>query len=545
MIRVVLAAVALASLLTLPFVLRSARAPVPERSTPSTARAATETVIIMTPHNEAIRSEIGRAFRAHMARRGRTVEVDWRAPGGTSEIGRYLSSQFAVAFELYWTRQLGRRWSPEIAAAYSRPPSSSSVAEARQAFLASSVGIGIDLLFGGGPTEFTLQAAAGRLVDSGIRQRHPEWFGPAGIPEEVGGERSWDRDGRWVGVCFSTFGICFNHDALARLRVATPPSSWGALADPVYHGELALADPTKSASVGKAFEMIIQSQVNQARRRMLAAGGSDEAALDHAAVAEGWTAAMRLIRRVGGNARYFTDAGTRVPLDVSTGDAAAGMCIDFYGRFQSEVTNAEAGDGRPRMGFRTARGETAINADPIALLRGAPHPALALDFIEFVLSEEGQKVWAFRRGTPGGPERYTLHRLPILPRLYDHAFDEYRADPDENPYEDVRGFVYRESLTGPLFNAIAFVVKAMCIDPADELTDAAAALAAAHFPPRATALFDDVSAVDYAAVAGPVRAALQSSDPLDAARLSAGLVTRFRAQYRRVAALAREEGGGA
>jgi len=85
----------------------------------------------------------------------------------------------------------------------------------------------------------------------------------------------------------------------------------------------------------------------------------------------------------------------------------------------------------------------------------------------------------------------------------------------------------------------------MCIDPADELTAAAAALAAAHFPPRATALFDDVSAVDYAAVAGPVRAALQSPDPLDAARLSARLVAGFRAQYRRVEALARAEGGGA
>jgi len=535
----------------LPFVLRSAAGPAaraPQSSAPTSARGAAETVIIMTPHNEAIRSEIGRAFRAHMAARGRTVEVDWRSPGGTAEIGRYLSSQFAASFELYWTRQLGRRWSSEIAAGYSRPSSSSSeVTEARQAFLASHVGAGVDLLFGGGPTEFTRQAAAGRLVDSGIRQRHPDWFGPDGIPEEVGGERYWDREGRWVGVCLSNFGICFNHDALARLHVTTPPASWSALADPVYHAQLALADPTKSGSVGQAFEMIIQSQINKASRRRAAGAGapapSDETALEPAAISEGWTAAMRLIRRVGGNARYFTDAGTRVPLDVSTGDAAAGMCIDFYGRFQSEVANTTAGG--PRMGFRTTRGETAINADPIALVRGAPHPALALDFIEFVLSEEGQKVWAFRRGTPGGPERYTLHRLPILPRLYDHAFDAYRADPGENPYEDVRGFVYRESLTGPLFSAIAFVVKAMCIDPADELTAAAAALAAAHFPPRATALFDDVSAVDYAAVAGPVRAALQSPDPLDAARLSARLVGQFRAQYRRVADLARAEAGGA
>jgi len=52
-------------------------------------------------------------------------------------------------------------------------------------------------------------------------------------------------------------------------------------------------------------------------------------------------------------------------------------------------------------------------------------------------------------------------------------------------------------------------------------------------------LFDDVSTVDYATVAGPVRTALQSPDPLDEARLAIRLITSFREQYRRVTALAR------
>lgn len=577
MSRVAAAALVLLVVLALPFLARSGRrdrlseaAGSPPRAPPSAA--ALETLVVLTPHNEAIRSELARGFRAHMAERGRRIEVDWRSPGGTAEIARYLTSQYAAAFEQYWTRRLRRRWSPEIAAGYARPAGGAAskpplsrpgdeVDEARRAFLASQVGAGIDLLFGGGSPEFVRQASAGRLVDSGIQRRHPDWFGPGAIPEEVGGERYWDREGRWVGVCLSSFGICFNRDALARLQVAVPPSSWRALADPKYHAELALADPTKSGSVATAFEMIIQSQINEVRRRLGADLGSPASAsadpgaagggtatgaagtttaetLDAKAAREGWTQAMRLIRRVGANARYFTDAGTRVPLDVATGDAAVGMCIDFYGRFQSDVTDAAS--GAPRMGFLTARGETAINADPIALLRGAPHPELALDFIEFILSEEGQKLWAFRRGTPGGPERYTLHRLPILPRLYDAAYDGYRADPGENPYLDVRDFVYRKALTGGLSSTIAFVVRVMCIDPADELSAAYGALAAARFPPRATALFDDVSAVDYAAVTGPLRAALQSADPLDGQRASVRLVSQFRAQYRRVAALARE-----
>jgi ABC-type glycerol-3-phosphate transport system substrate-binding protein len=245
---------------------------------------------------------------------------------------------------------------------------------------------------------------------------------------------------------------------------------------------------------------------------------------------------VRLIRRIGANARYFTDSGTKVPLDVSQGEAAAGMCIDFFGRFQGESVAAA---GRPgRVGFSTARGETSLDADPIALLRGAAHRELAVAFMEFVLSEEGQKLWAFKRGAPGGPERYALRRLPILPRLYAPEFEAYRADPDENPYEEERGFVYRPEWTGKIFSAIALVVRVACIDPDAELAGAWRALIEARFPPQATAAFDDVTMVDYDTVAGPLRAALQSADPLEEARWTIRLVQHHRDLYRRVRALA-------
>jgi ABC-type Fe3+ transport system substrate-binding protein len=474
-----------------------------------------------------------------MARQGRDVAVDWRSPGGAAEIARTLASEYAASFEQHWRHDLHRQWTAEIAAGFSQPlpaGAPADVADARRAFLASNVGAGVDVVFGGGTPEFLKYAAAGRIVDAGIVRRHPELFGPGGIPAEFGGEPFWDREGRWVGACLSSFGICYNRDALARLGVAEPPTSWTAISAPTYLGHVALADPTKSSTSGKALEMIVQKQMADARARAEARGISG-AALDQAAIRDGWTEAMRLLRRLGANARYFTDSSTKIPLDVASGDSTIGMCIDYFGRFQAEAA-AEA--GRPgRVGFVTARGETSINPDPIALLRGAPHRELAIAFIEFVLSDEGQKLWSFRRGTPGGPERYTLRRLPIVPHLYDHAFDAYRADPEENPYEDAHEFVYHRAWTGPLYGALAFVVRAMCVDPEGELQEAYAALAKAHFPPAATALFDDVSAVDHATVAGPLRAALQSADPMDEARWSIRLVTGFRDQYRRVTALAR------
>jgi len=527
-----LALAALIAVLLLPFVARS-------RKVAADKSSAHETLIIITANNESIRYEFGRAFRAHMARKGRDVDVDWRSPGGAAEIARTLASEYAASFERHWRGDLHRRWTAEIAAGFSRAApdgATGEVVEARRAFLASDVGAGVDVLFGGGSPEFVKHAAAGRLVDAGLRARHPQLFGPGGIPEELGGETFWDHEGRWVGVCLSSFGICYNADALARIGVMAVPTSWSTLGGPSFRGQLALADPTKSGTSGKAMEMIVQRQMSDARVRAEATV-ADAAELDAVATRDGWAEAMRLFRRLGANARYFTDQSTKIPLDVASGDAAAGMCIDYYGRFQAEAASLA---GRPgRVGFVTARGETSINADPIALLRGAPHRELAIAFIEFVLSDDGQKLWSFRRGVPGGPERYALRRLPIAPHIYDHAFDSFRADPEENPYEEVRDFVYHRAWTGPLYGALAFVVKAMCVDPEPELQEAYAALADAQHPPEATALFDDVSAVDYATVGGPLRAALQSADPLEEARWSMRLVAGFRAQYERVTALAK------
>jgi iron(III) transport system substrate-binding protein len=528
-----LALAALLAVLLLPFVARSRRSATPRE-------AAHETLIVITASNESIRYEFTRAFRAHMARKGRNVDVDWRSPGGAAEIARTLASEYAASFERYWRQDLQRGWTAEIAAGFAQPGSDDAggdVGEARRAFLASNVGAGVDVVFGGGSPEFVKHAAAGRLVDSGIIARHPELFGSGGIPAELGGETYWDRDGRWVGACLSSFGICYNRDALARLGIGEPPTSWTALGEPAFRGQLALADPTKSSTSGKAIEMIVQRQMSDARKRAEARGVTDASALDRAATHDGWTDAMRLLRRLGANARYFTDQSTKIPLDVASGDAAAGMCIDYYGRFQAE---AAAAAGRPGgVGFVTARGETSINPDPIGLLRGAPHRGLAIEFIDFVLSDEGQKLWSFRRGVPGGPERYALRRLPIVPHLYDPAFAALRADPEENPYEEARDFVYRRAWTGPLYGALAFVVRVMCVEPEQELQEAYAALARARFPPEATSLFNDVSAVDYPTVAGPLRAALQSVDPMDEARWSIRLVAGFRDQYRRVTALAR------
>ncbi len=85
---------------------------------------------------------------------------------------------------------------------------------------------------------------------------------------------------------------------------------------------------------------------------------------------------------------------------------------------------------------------------------------------------------------------------------------------------------------------MSFVIRVMCLDPQPELKKAWRALIDAGMPAEALAAFQDLSAVDYAAVSGRMRAALRSKNKVDEIRLANELGNRFRAQYLRTVELA-------
>ncbi len=526
---------ALVVTVALPFIFRPKQA--------ESERADGELVII-TPHNEALRHEFARGFRDwYKAKTGKIVKVDWRVIGGTSEITRYLEGEYDAAFQLHWTRDLRRVWSAEIQSGYKNPrlPLDATVEakEARQAFLDSNVGCGIDLFFGGGTPDFVKQAQAGRLVNSGILERHPEWFGEQTIPLEFSGERYWDSRGLWIGVVLSNYGIVFNHDSLKRLGVSEDLRQWEDLANPRLIGEVALADPMKSSSIGKAFENIIQQQM-QKRLLVLRAENpaADAAKLETQAVSEGWIAGMRLLQLIGANSRYFTDTSQKPPIDVAQGNSAAGICIDFYGRQQDEAVQRRA--EKQRLSFVTPVGGTVNSVDPIALFRGAEHRETANAFIEYVLSMDGQKIWNFRPGTPGGPQRFALRRLPVRRDFYAQAeFKPWCSDPGDNPYANVDQLVYRPAWTAGLFREMSFAIRVMCMDTHKELTAAWRAIIAAGHPADALAVMQDLSAIDRAAAGGRIKNALSAKDKTEELRLSRDLGNQFRAQYQKAEALAR------
>src|ERR1043166_8966380 len=157
-------------IIAVPFALRPRR---------GVAAKTDDTLVIITPHNEAIRFEYGRGFAEwYRVKTGRTVAIDWRIVGGTSDIARFLEGEYTAAFERRWTQQLGKPWTAEIQAGYQNgrlpPETPAIVKEARQAFLDSNVSSGIDVFFGGGTYDLDRQARAGRIVDSGLLRLHPE-----------------------------------------------------------------------------------------------------------------------------------------------------------------------------------------------------------------------------------------------------------------------------------------------------------------------------------------------------------------------------------
>ena len=530
----------LVATVALPFLLRPKQA-AKERSD--------DTLVLVTPHNEAIRHEYTQGFRAwYRARTGRTVALDWRVLGGTSEIARFMEGEYTAAFQNLWTRKLGKEWSTEVKAGFQNPKlaadAPAAAREARAAFMASDAGCGIDLFFGGGTYDFDKQAKAGRIVDSGILQKHPDWFADDVIPRAYAGEEYWDKDGRWVGCVLSAYGIIFNRDSLRRLGIEREPAQWADLQDPRLMGEVALCDPTKSGSIAKAFENVIQQQMQRRLRALEAENPAGDVKTREAqAVREGWIEGLRLMQIVGANSRYFTDTSQKPPIDVAAGNCAAGMCIDFYGRQQEEAVRRR--DGSERVGYVSPVGGSVSSVDPIALLRGAKNKGPALAFIEYVLSMEGQKLWNLKPGTPGGPERFALRRLPVRRDFYaEPAWRALRSDPEAEPFTQKDQLIYRNEWTGRIFQEMAFIIRVMCQDTHAELVSAWRAINAAPSAVRAEALaaLTDLSAVDYARANGAIKQALGSKNKVDEIRMANELGAAFRKNYARAEAIARARG---
>jgi iron(III) transport system substrate-binding protein len=434
-------------------------------------------LVIVTPHVPQIREEFERAFtRWHKRVYGQPVAIDWRVPGGTSDILTQLEAQYQSAVR-NGDVDLSDPKNPRIAAGT----------------------IAFDLMFGGGSYDHgrvktgvkgELLARDGTKTSYTVPMSEPagftqsqmdQWFGD----NSVGAQLLYDKEQYWIGVALSGFGLVYNKEMLAAKGIPTP-TRFDDLADPRLFGNVILADPRQSGSVATTLDSILSNY--------------------------GWTKGWRLIREICANTRTFVNSAPKPPIDVSQGEAAAALAIDFYGRGQAQAIVAPGQKPEDsRVGYVDPAGATYIDADPISILRGGPSPELSRRFVEFCLTEEAQALWQFRalrdiaELTPGaryerevegerqmrmiasdfpttadgalmGPQQYELRRMPARRVMY-AKYKDYFID-QADPFEIASKTLPKGWRTG-----LGIMMGAFAIDNAHVQRDAWSALLRARALP--------------------------------------------------------------
>ena len=243
-------------------------------------------------------------------------------------------------------------------------------------------GIGIDIFFGGG-------------TDNYLRLSNRGWLHAYKLPEtqlaqmmqSFQGIPLYDAEHQWYGAALSSFGIMYNEE-LREILQLPKTTAWQDLGDLALLGRIGAADPRESGSAHMVYEIILQTL--------------------------GWEEGFALLTKIGGNVRGFSAGANAIPTDVVNGQVIYGLAIDFYAYGQIAVVGAD------KIKYTVPADGAVVTADPIAILKGAPNLPVAQKFLEFVLSEEAQKLWMLRDTDPEGPKwKGGLNRASVLPALYD------------------------------------------------------------------------------------------------------------------------------
>ncbi len=166
-----------------------------------------------------------------------------------------------------------------------------------------------------------------------------------GIPEAL-----IDRDRTYFGTKIISTGIVYNRAA------AEKPASWADLTKPAYKGQISMASPLYSGA----------------------------AAIKLSAVAARPDLGWKFIEALKANEASAVRGNGAVLRAVATGEKAYGILVDFM------AFNARQ-QGSPVEFVFPKEGVTAVT-EPVAILRTAQNKPAARAFVDYLLSEEGQKL---------------------------------------------------------------------------------------------------------------------------------------------------------
>ena len=185
-----------------------------------------------------------------------------------------------------------------------------------------------------------------------------------------------DPKGFWIGTVLEPYGLVYHPKVLARLGVPEP-KDWDDLLHPKLKGNVAQCAPTRSSSSHATYEVILQRDGD----------------------AKGW----EWLKRLAGNTGIFTARSRDVPSVVARGEFAAGFAVPSYMAFEDRLAGYDIKFVAPKTAW--------ITPEPIGIIAGTKHPKAARAFIEYMLSERGQRV-AMERGMFPITPKYRVQGKP-------------------------------------------------------------------------------------------------------------------------------------
>lgn len=232
------------------------------------------------------------------------------------------------------------------------------------------------------------------------------------LPESIGVFPIADAKRLYRASEIAGYGFTCNRETL-KARNTQCPQTWSALAGPEYAGKVLLPVPSKVGFAPLMYEILLRKL--------------------------GWEAGWALIGEFGANAVLFVPGGASITDRVAKGEEDVGVTIDFFAR-------SAAANGMPLdfvypdiVGFSPAH---------VAVLASAPHPEAARKYVEFLLSDEGQRILA----------RPDIRKLPVRPSTYATLepgyFNPFAEAQKYNVDYDLAKAQKRQGLTSALFDVL-------------------------------------------------------------------------------------------
>ena len=231
-----------------------------------------------------------------------------------------------------------------------------------------------DIFWGGEPALFN--SLAGQKLLTKLELSNDVW---ESIPSSIGTPKPIplkDPGRSWVGTALEVYGIAYSPRLLKRLGVPEP-RDWDDVLNPKLKGAVAQCSPPRSSSSHATYEVILQSLGE----------------------AEGW----EWLKRLAANTGAFVKTSREVPAVVAKGEFAVGFGVPSYFVFEEKLAGFDIKFVAPKKAF--------VTPEPFAILAGARHPRVAREFLAFLLSERGQRLFMERGLFPVMP-KYKVHGPP-------------------------------------------------------------------------------------------------------------------------------------